>query len=133
MVFGADDAHIQFLLVVQLVQQHFRGGTGSHNDRFAFQVCEVFNLAAFFGQQTRTDHEDGVGEGRLFLTFEVVSGGATLKIEGAVLQQGNTVLRRNWNQLHLQIRFVELLLDRFYDRVGVVLRVAYDFLRVVVV
>ncbi|MNB89871.1 hypothetical protein D3C75_369190 [compost metagenome] len=133
MVFGADDAHIHFLLFIQLVQQNFRSRTGSDNHRFAFQVCEIFNLAAFFGQQTGTDHENSVGEGSLFLTLKVVGGGAALKIEGTVLQQRNTVLRGDWDQLHFQIRFVQLFLHRVDDGIGVGLRVAHDFLRVVIV
>ena len=92
MVFRADDAHIHFLLVVQLVQQHFRRGPGGDNDRFPFQVSEVFDLTAFLRQQAGAHNKDGVGEGSLLLTLEVVGGGATLEVKGAVLQQRNTVL-----------------------------------------
>ena len=133
MVFGANDAHIHFLLVVQLVQQNFRGGTGGYDNGFVFQVREVFNRAAFFHQQTSADDEDSVRECSLFLAFNVVGGGTTLKVEGAVLQQWNTVLRSDWNQLHVQFRVVELFLDSVNDGVGVVLRVTDHFLLVVVV
>ena len=74
------------------MQQDFRSGTGGHNDRFAFQVRKIFDCAALLGQQTGAHDKDGVREGRLFLTLEVVSGGTTLEVKGAVLQQWNTVL-----------------------------------------
>ncbi|MNI80225.1 hypothetical protein D3C73_1367400 [compost metagenome] len=103
------------------MQQHFRGGTGSHNHRFAFQVSEIFDVAAFFRQQAGADNENGVRKGRLFLAFNVVGGGTTFKVEGAVLQQRNAVLGGNRNQLHLQVRFVQLFLHGLNNCVGVIL------------
>ena len=92
MIFCADNAHIHFFLVVQLVQQNFRGGAGGDDDGFILQIREIFNRAAFFHQQTGTDNENGVGERCLFLTFKVVGGGTAFEIISAVLQQRNTVL-----------------------------------------
>ena len=92
MIFGADDAHVHFLLFIQFVEQNFRGGAGSDYDGFVFQIGKIFNIAAFFCQQARTDHENSVGESRLFLAFDVVGGRTAFKIESAVLQQWNTVL-----------------------------------------
>ena len=92
MIFCADNTHIHFFLVVQLVQQNFGGGAGGDDDGFILQVREIFNRAAFFHQQTGTDDENRIGEGRLFLAFKVVGGGAAFEIIRAVLQQRNTVL-----------------------------------------
>ena len=133
MVFRADDAHIHFLLVVQLMQQHFRGGTGCDDHGFAFQVGEIFDVAAFFHQQARADNENGVGERRLFLALEVIGGRTALEVVGAVLQQRNTVLRGDRDHLNLQIRLVQLRFNRLDDGVGVSLRIAHDFLLVVVI
>ena len=92
MIFGADDAHIHFLLFIQFVEQNFRGGAGSDDYGFAFQVGKIFDITALFGQQARTDHENSVRESRLFLAFGIVGGRTAFKIESAVLQQWNTVL-----------------------------------------
>ena len=68
MVFRADDAHVHFLLVVQLVQQHFGRGTGGHDNRFAFQVSKIFDVAAAFGfvGQAGAHNEDGVEKAACF-------------------------------------------------------------------
>ena len=92
MIFGANDAHIHFLLFIQFVEQNFRGSAGSDDYGFVFQVGKIFDIATLFGQQARTDHENSVRESRLFLAFDVVGGRTTFKIESAVLQQWNTVL-----------------------------------------
>ena len=92
MVFGADNAHVHFLFVIQLVQQDLRRCTGGHNHRFAFQIREVFNVAAFFDQKTSTDHKNSVRECGLLLTFQIVGGRTPFEIKSAVLQQRNTVL-----------------------------------------
>lgn len=65
---------IFIFLIVQLMQQDLRGGSGGDDDRFILQVREIFDRTAFLHQQTGTDHEDGIGEGRLFLALKVVGG-----------------------------------------------------------
>ncbi|ETC75140.1 hypothetical protein SEEC5569_14585 [Salmonella enterica subsp. enterica serovar Cerro str. 5569] len=55
------------------MQQNFRGRPGGDDDRFAFQIREIFNIAAFFSQQSRPDDENRIGEGGLFLALKVVS------------------------------------------------------------
>ena len=84
-IFGADNAHLHLLLIIEFVEQHFRCGTGCDHHVFPGEIGKVFDTGIFTGQQTGTDHKNGVGEGGLLLTGQVVGGGAALKIECAVL------------------------------------------------
>ncbi|SAE77507.1 Uncharacterised protein [Enterobacter cloacae] len=56
------------------MQQHFGRGTGGHDNRFAFQVSKIFDIAAFLRQQAGAYNEDSVRESGLFLTLKVVGG-----------------------------------------------------------
>ena len=62
---------IFIFFVVQFVQQHFDRGTGGHDNRFAFQVSKIFDIARL-RQQAGAYNEDSVRESGLFLTLEVV-------------------------------------------------------------
>ena len=115
MVFCRDHVHAHLLVGVHRLEDALGGGTSSGHDVFAFQVSEVLVRRVLFGQQARTDFEDADREVDLLLAFNVVGGGTTLNVNGAVLHQRDTGLGGNEVVLDLQVRHVELFFQPFND------------------
>ena len=133
MVFYADDVDGKALFVVHFVQQLFRGRTGGNGHVLSLKVVKVFDARVFVNQQTGADDEEGVGEVNLLLTLKVVGGRATFKVERAILDKGNAVLRGDGHVANLQVGHVQFFFYSLYNLVGVVLRVANDILLKVIV
>ncbi len=70
--FRANNTHPHLLLFVKLCSRDFRGRP-EVTTTAAFQIREIFNIARLFGQQSRPDERNRIGEGGLFWRSRLLS------------------------------------------------------------
>src|SRR5256885_250770 len=132
-VLGARDLDVELFLLVELAKEPLGGGPGADHGVLPGEIGEVLDAGILAGEEPCPDDEQAVREGDLLLALEIVGGGAALDVHRAVLHERDPVLRGDRDELHLQARRVQFLLQRRDDLEGEVLRVADHLLLIVVI
>src|SRR5207248_4739604 len=132
-VLRARDLDTELLLLVQLAQEALGSGARGDDRVLSLQVGEVLDAAVLACEQTGTHDENRIGERDLLLPLEVVGRRAALDVHRAVLHQRDAVLRSDRDELHLQVRELQLALRRVDDAQRDLLRVTDDLLLVVII